>query len=102
MAPHKIWTRGEKGPHFLALFGLSAINQYFLVTLIPHRLNVPAHSNFSMRSHSDNHLLFRKKKTLETCNDIYQLIVHFAVMPSVTKISALQLDNMQLRYLQCS
>ena len=61
MAPHKIWTRGEKGPHFLALFGISAINQYFLVTLFPHRLNVPAHSNFSMRSHSDNHLLFRKK-----------------------------------------
>ena len=59
--PHKIWTRGEKGPHFLALFGLSAINQYFLVTLFPHRLNVPAHSNFSMRSHSDNHLLLRKK-----------------------------------------
>ena len=59
--PHKIWTRGEKGPHFLALFGLSGINQYFLVTLFPYRLNVPAHSNFSMRSHSDNHLLFRKK-----------------------------------------
>ena len=48
--PHKIWTRGEKGPHFLALFGLSAINQYFLVTLFPHIVNLPAHSNFSMRS----------------------------------------------------
>ena len=90
------------GPHFSALFGLSAINQYFLVTLFPHRLNVPAHSNFSMTSHSDNHLLFRTKETLESFNDIYQLIVHFVVMPSATKLSALQLDNMQLRYLQCS
>ena len=52
MAPHKIWTRGEKGPHFLALFGLSAINQYFLVTLFPHKVNLPAHSNFSIRSHT--------------------------------------------------
>ena len=49
MAPHKIWTRGEKGPHFLASFGLSAINQYFLVKLFPHIVNLPAHSNFSMR-----------------------------------------------------
>ena len=50
MAPHKIWTRGEKGHIFLASFGLSAINQYFLVTLFPHIVNLPAHSNFSMRS----------------------------------------------------
>ena len=51
-SPHKIWTRGEKGLHFLALFGLYAINQYFLVTLFPHRVNLPAHSNFSIRSHT--------------------------------------------------
>ena len=91
MAPNKIWTRGEKGPHFLALFGLTAINQYFLVTLFPHRVNLPAHSNFSMRSH-----------TLETFNDISLLIVHCAVMPSAAKLSALKLENMQLRYLHCS
>ena len=48
--PHKIWTRSEKGPHFLVSFGLSAINQYFLVTLFSHIVNLPAHSNFSMRS----------------------------------------------------
>ena len=52
MALHKMWTRGEKGPHFLALFGLSAINQYFLVTLFSHRVNLPAHSNFSIISHT--------------------------------------------------
>ena len=52
MAPHNIWTRGEKGPNFLASFGLSAINQYFLVTLFPHIVNLPVHLNFSMRSHT--------------------------------------------------
>ena len=47
-----VGREGEKGPHFLALFGLSAINIYFLVTLFPHRVNLPAHSNFLIRSHT--------------------------------------------------
>ena len=42
--------KGRKRPHFLASFGLSAINQYFLVIFFPHIVNLPAHSNFSMRS----------------------------------------------------
>ena len=52
MPPHKIWTRGEKRSHFLASFGLSAIKQYFLGTLFPHMVNLPAFSNFPMRSHT--------------------------------------------------
>ena len=35
-----------------------------------------------------------EKKTLETSNDIYQLIVHCAVMPSAAKLSAVQLDHL--------
>ena len=86
--PHKIWTGGEKGPHFLALFGLYAINQYFLVTLFPHRVNLPAHSNFTIRLHTViTTYCSVKKLTLETFNDVSQLIVYCAVMPS-----ALQLD----------
>ena len=111
MAPHKIWTRGEKGPYFLALFGLYAINQYFLVTLFPHRVNLPAHSNFSIRSHTViTTYCSVKKLTLQTFNDISQLIVYCAVRPSAAKLSAfcsavrpsaakvseVQLDRLQL------
>ena len=48
--PIKSGQGAKKGHIFLASFGLSAINQYFLVTLFPHIVNLPAHSNFSMRS----------------------------------------------------
>ena len=38
----------------------------------------------------------REKKTLETFNDISQLIVHCAVMPSAANLSAVQLHHLQL------
>ena len=50
--PIKSGQGAKKGQIFSSLFGLSAINQYFLVTLFPHIVNLPAHSNFSMRSHT--------------------------------------------------
>ena len=79
-APHKIWTRGEKRPHFLASFGLSAIKQYFLVTLFPHMVNLPAYSKFPMRSH-----------TVITTN-----------CSEKNKFYSVQLCHLQLSYLQCS
>ena len=98
--------QGAKKGHIfgpLLPFGLSAINQYFLIKLFPHRVNLPAPSNFSIRLHTviTTHCA-EKKLTLDTFNDISQLIVHCAVMPSVAKLSVLQLDYMQLRYLRCS
>ena len=47
--PIKSGQGAKKGHIFLALFGLSAINQYFLITLFQHIVNLTAHSNFSMR-----------------------------------------------------
>ena len=50
---------GVKKGQFFHSFGLSAIKQYFLVTLLP------AQSNFTCAGNeitlSNNHLLFRKK-----------------------------------------
>ena len=77
MAPIKSRQGAKKGHTFWASFGLSAINQYFLVTLFPHRVNLPAHSNFSVIT-----TYCSEKKTLETFNDISQLVVHCAVMHS--------------------
>ena len=50
--PIKSEQGAKKGHILLASFGLSAIDQYFLVTMFPHRVKLPAHSNFSMRSYS--------------------------------------------------
>ena len=44
--PIKSGQGAKKGHIFLASFGLSAINQYFLVTLFPHIVNLPTHLNF--------------------------------------------------------
>ena len=82
--PHKIWTRGEKRPNFLAIFGLSTIKQYFLVTLFPHMVNLPGHSNFSMRSHTVITTNCSEK------NKLWKLSANFA------------LCHLQLSYLQCS
>ena len=65
MAPHKIWTRGEKGPHFWPYL---AYPGYF--TLFVSRAGA-----FSSQGGA---------------------LQEFLVVP------ALQLDNMQLRYLQFS
>ena len=51
--PIKSGQGAKKGHIFLASFGLSAINQYFLVTLFPHIVNSPA--QFNEIANSDNH-----------------------------------------------
>ena len=58
MAPIKSGQGAKKGHIFLASFGLSAIDQYFLLTLFPHIVNLPAQCTFKFLNeiaHSDNH-----------------------------------------------
>ena len=61
----------KKGPHLLASFELSAINQYFLVTLFTHRVNLRTFKFPNEIAHSDKHILFRK-------NILWKLLMIFS------------------------